>query len=71
MLERSPKGKVPWITLNGVVVSDSQFCIEYLTKKYGKDLSDNLNTIEKAISRALLKLCEESFRLDRFLFIIL
>ena len=42
IFERSPKGKVPWITLNGVDVSDSQFCIEFLSQNYGKDLSDGL-----------------------------
>ena len=57
---RSPKGQVPWITLNGVEVSDSQFSIEYLAKYFGKDLSDHLNLVEKSISRGFLKLAETS-----------
>lgn len=59
-LGRSPKGQVPWITLNGVEVSDSQFSIEYLTQNLGKDLSDHLNLVEKSIARGFFKLTEES-----------
>ena len=62
IFDRSPKGKAPWITLNDVNVSDSQFCIEYLTEKYGKDLSDGLTVIEKSIGRAFIKMIEESFK---------
>ncbi len=53
---------MPWITYNGQEVSDSQFCIEWLTKKFGKDLSDHLNKYEKSIARGFLKLLEESFK---------
>jgi hypothetical protein len=67
----SSKGKMPWITLNGVDIADSQFCIEYLTEAFGKDLSDHLSQAEKSISRAFSKLCDESLRWystnDRFL----
>lgn len=59
---RSPKGKIPWITYNGVDVSDSQFCIEFLMKKLDKDLSSHLSPIERSIARAFLKLNEESAR---------
>jgi hypothetical protein len=43
-------------------MADSQFCIEYLTKAFGKDLSDHLSQAEKSISRAFSKLCDESLR---------
>ena len=42
--------------------SDSQFCIEYLTKYYGKDLSDNLTRVEKSVGRAFFKMAEESLK---------
>ena len=62
MFERSSKGQVPWITLNNNDINDSQFCIEYLTKLYGKDLSDGLTMTEKSVGRAFLKLIEESLK---------
>lgn len=58
----SPKGKIPWITLNGEHYSDSQFVIEFLIKKYNKDLSAHLSPAEKALARSFLKLNEESLR---------
>ena len=56
----SPKGKMPWITYNGEDVSDSQFCIEYLSKKLDKDLSSSLTSLEKATARAIFKMCDYS-----------
>ena len=41
-------------------MADSQFCIEYLAEKLGKDLSENLSSVEKAIARAFFQLCDES-----------
>ena len=61
-MKMSPKGKVPWIEFNGVVVSDSQFCIDFLIKQFNKDLSAHLTPVEKSIARAFLKLNEESAR---------
>ena len=60
-MDRSAKGKLPYITLNGVDVSDSQFSVEYLTKHFGKDLSDGLTNEQKSIGRAFLKMMENSF----------
>lgn len=62
MVEKSYKGKVPWITLNDVDISDSTIAIEYLTKYFGKDLDDELDTVQKAQSRAFFKLAEDSFK---------
>ncbi len=46
--ELSPKGKILWMTLNGEHVSDSQFCIDLLIKKYSKDLSAHLSPASRA-----------------------
>ena len=54
-------GALPYITLNGVVVSDLRFLVEYLTKHFGKDLSDGLTKKQKSIGRAFLKMMENSF----------
>lgn len=59
---RSTKGKVPWITYNGIEVADSQFCIEFLAEKLDKNLSAHLSPYERSIARAFLKLNEESAR---------
>jgi hypothetical protein len=61
-LELSPKGKIPWITLNGEHVSDSQFCIDFMIKKFNKDLSAHLGPADKAVVHSFLKMTEESLR---------
>ena len=35
---RGPKGKSPWITLNGIDTPDSQFSIERLEREMGIDM---------------------------------
>jgi len=73
----SPEGKFPWISdvsEDGEVldVSDSQFCIEYLSEKHGINLSKHLSEKEQAIARAVVKMLEESFiwvaKLHRFVY---
>lgn len=59
--QESSKGKIPWITLNGEDVADSQFSIEYLIKTLNKNLNTKIaNKSELASARAFLKLVEES-----------
>ncbi|KAJ8298871.1 hypothetical protein KUTeg_022931, partial [Tegillarca granosa] len=62
--EMSPKGKMPWIEYNGEIVSDSQFCIEFLNKKFDKDLNKHLSLENKAIGRAFQKMTMMLFRLN-------
>jgi len=57
----SPKGKTPWITLNGEDISDSQLIIEALSKKFNKDFSSHLTAQERAVARALQIMMEEHF----------
>jgi hypothetical protein len=63
---------VPWITFNGEDIPDSQFCIEYLGKKFDKDLSKPFSARDQGAARAFLKMTEESLfwisGLDRFVF---
>ncbi|XP_052274676.1 failed axon connections homolog isoform X2 [Dreissena polymorpha] len=56
----SAKQKTPWMALNGVVVADSQLCIEYLKKKFDLDPDSHITAQDKAIGRAFLKLTEEN-----------
>lgn len=62
MVGRSAKGKIPWITYNGIDVSDSQLSMEFLMEKLNINLSSHLTPYEKSLARAFLKLNEESMR---------
>ena len=54
-----PKGKMPWITLNGEEYTDSTLIIELLSKKFQKDLTSHLSAEEKAVGRAFQIMTEE------------
>ncbi|KAB7500445.1 Failed axon connections-like protein [Armadillidium nasatum] len=54
-----PKGKAPWITLNGKDYADSQLIIEFLGKEFRKDFCNSLSKEEKAVSRAMQIMAEE------------
>ena len=58
--EYGPKGKMPWITLNGQDMGDSQFCIEFLSKKFNVNFSSNHSAAENGIARAFFKMTDES-----------
>ena len=61
-IQLSKKGQIPWITLNNEDIGDSQFCIEYLSKKFDIDLNKHLTLEQKAIGRAFFKMTEESLK---------
>lgn len=56
-----PKGKTPWITLNGEDVGDSQMIIEKLAAKFGKEFDAHLSQEEKAVAHALRIMVDEYF----------
>ncbi|KAK7069366.1 hypothetical protein SK128_002949, partial [Halocaridina rubra] len=56
-----PKGKSPWITLNGEEIADSQLIMERLGPKYGKDFSTHLSPEEKVIARSMRIMVEDHF----------
>lgn len=56
-----PKGKSPWISLNGEEIGDSQLIMEMLGPKYGKDFSSHLSTEQLAIARAMRIMIEDHF----------
>ncbi|XP_037799430.1 failed axon connections homolog [Penaeus monodon] len=56
-----PKGKSPWISLNGEEIGDSQLIIEMLGAKYGKDFSSHLSTEQLAIARSMRIMIEDHF----------
>ena len=54
------KQKCPWITCEGIDVADSQFSVEYLGKKFGKNLNIHLTRQQLAVSRSFQKMLEEN-----------
>ncbi|XP_069969470.1 failed axon connections homolog isoform X1 [Penaeus vannamei] len=56
-----PKGKTPWITLNGEDVGDSQMIIEKLAAKFGKEFDAHLSQEEKAVAHSLRIMVDEYF----------
>lgn len=56
-----PKSKVPWITLNGKDIADSQLALEALMKARNEEIDSHLSSQEKAIARAFMILNEDRF----------
>ncbi|CAD5113715.1 DgyrCDS2879 [Dimorphilus gyrociliatus] len=56
----SSKGKFPWISYNEDDVTDSQFSIEYMKRKFKVDLDHDYTPAELAIGRAMQKMAEEN-----------
>ncbi len=55
----SKKGKAPWIQYNDEVVADSQFCMEYLNKKFNVDLNKHLSEKDKAVATSFQRMNDE------------
>jgi glutathione S-transferase len=56
---RGPKGKIPYINDDGVMIGDSDLIIQHLIKKHGDTLDKHLSPQEKSHSLALRRLMEE------------
>ncbi len=56
---KAPKGKLPYISDDGAVISDSTFIRFHIEKKYGFDFDHGLEPAEKATGWALERMCEE------------
>ncbi|XP_037793156.1 failed axon connections homolog [Penaeus monodon] len=54
-----PKGKTPWITLNGEDLTDSHLIIERLSRQYNIDLTDSLTVKQKAAAKAFTIMIDE------------
>lgn len=49
---KGPKGKNPWIELDGEAIADSEIIIELLSERFGIDLDAKLNEEQQAIGLA-------------------
>lgn len=57
---RAPKGKVPYIDDDGLVLADSQLIIAHLTRARGVTLDDHLSDGERAVGHAVRRMLEEA-----------
>ncbi|XP_060554696.1 failed axon connections homolog [Ruditapes philippinarum] len=56
----SKKGQSPFIMFNKEEIPDSNFIIEFLSEYFSVDRFPGLNTTEKAVARAFIKMVEEN-----------
>lgn len=58
---RGPKGKNPWIELDGARIGDSELIIESLARRSGFDIDAGLSPEQRALSHAVRRMLEEHF----------
>ena len=58
-LQRAPKGKLPYIDDEGVIVADSTLIRWHIEKTRGIDLDRGLTSEQRAIAWAAEKMCED------------
>jgi glutathione S-transferase len=56
---KAPKGKLPYINDDGLIVPDSTFIRFHIEKKYGFDFDAGLTPEQRAVAWAAEKMCEE------------
>ncbi len=56
---QAPKGKLPYINDDGLIVPDSTFIRFHIEKKYGFDFDAGLTPEQRAVAWAAEKMCEE------------
>lgn len=56
---KAPKGKLPYISDDEVIISDSTFIRKHIEKKYSYNFDSHLNESEKATAWAFEKMCED------------
>jgi glutathione S-transferase len=58
---KGPKGKNPWIEIDGERIGDSELIIELLSRRFGIDLDAGLSNEQKAVGLAWRRTFEEHF----------
>lgn len=58
---KGPKGKNPWIELDGERIGDTEIIIELLARRSGFDIEAGLSPEQKALSHAVRRMLEEHF----------
>ncbi|MEQ1768624.1 MAG: glutathione S-transferase family protein [Devosia sp.] len=60
---KGPKGKSPWIVIDGQAMADSEIIIDVLAKRSAFDIERGLSPEQKATSHALRRMLEEHFHM--------
>jgi glutathione S-transferase len=60
MLDKAPKGKMPYIDDAGQKIGDSNLVIEYLQETYGDRTDSQLSPSDRAISLAMRRMIDEN-----------
>lgn len=60
---KGPKGKNPWIELDGERIGDTEIIIDLLAKRSGFDIDGGLMPDQRAISHAVRRMIEEHFHM--------
>jgi glutathione S-transferase len=61
MPDASPKGQLPFVDDDGVVVADSTFIRAHIERKYGLDLDEGMDGLERAQAWAIERMIENHF----------
>lgn len=56
---QAPKGKIPYVDLDGTFLGDSQLIIEAVTRRYDVRLDEGLDPVDAARGRAIRRMIEE------------
>ncbi len=56
---RAPKGKIPYVSIDGELLGDSQLIIEELERRRGKPMDAHLTDLQRATGHALRRTLEE------------
>ncbi|BFM08680.1 glutathione S-transferase C-terminal domain-containing protein [Halioxenophilus aromaticivorans] len=59
--KNAPKGKLPYIEDEGVIIADSFFILQHLQAKYGTLLEQHITQEQKALTNLIIKSLDENF----------
>lgn len=60
-MRRAPKGKIPFVRVDGQLLGDSQLIVEHLTAKHGIQLDAGLGADQVALAHLIRRTVEEAF----------
>jgi glutathione S-transferase len=60
-MQKAPKGKIPYVSIDGQLMGDSQLVIEHLEKKNGAPLDGWLDDAQRATGHAVRRMFDEGY----------